>query len=165
MNEENKEESCLDNLKKEYNKFKEKYKLPEFLELNKIFDIEEVETDTDFLLRKIRRVISDKTAGYLRFVEIILNPANAPMFFFKLIKKLDEEDKKKLTELHEILGNFEIKIISLDLEYNEEKEAEAIKEILNVFNNKIRIELLKIIKKFSNGDSVSKDKETGSYFG
>src|SRR4030042_4845830 len=95
----------LDKLKQEYGKFKDKYNLPEFSELNKVFDIEDICTDTDFLLRKIRRTISEKVSGLLRFIEIILNPTNAPIFIFKLIKKMDEEDKKQLSEIYEILGS------------------------------------------------------------
>jgi hypothetical protein len=89
---------CLDELKKEYEKHKKKYNLPEFTDLNKLFDIEDVSIDTEFLLRKIRRSVSEKVAGYLRFIEIILNPSNAPIFFFKLVKKLDNDDKEAFTK-------------------------------------------------------------------
>src|SRR4030042_2786536 len=94
----------LDKLKQEYNKFKDKYNLPEFFELNKVFDIEDICTDTYFLLRKIRESVSEKISGLLKFIEIILNPTNAPIFIFNLIKKMNEDDKKQLSEIYEILG-------------------------------------------------------------
>ncbi len=152
-------------LKEKYKIFKKKYNLPEFSELNKLFDIEDIDVETDFLLRKIRRIISDRIAAYLRFIEIILNPSNAPMFFFKLIKKLDNTDKEVLTELHEILGNFEIEIISLDLDYNEEKEALFINKTVEMFNNEIRTKLLKTADKMSNGVNAKNIKDSQSYFG
>ena len=155
----------LDELKKKYNEFREKYGLPEFLELNKIFDIEEIDNETDFLLRKLRRIISDRIAGYLRFVEIIVNPSNAPMFLFKLIKKLGEEDKKQLNEIQETLGECEVEIIRLDLDYNEEKEVEFIKKAYNLFTQEISKKLLVVVEKMGNGKSNEEKKEKGSYFG
>jgi len=163
MAEEN--ENCLENLKEEYQKFKEKYGLPDFSELNKFFDIEEIDSETEFLLRKIRRVVSDRIAGYLRFTEIILNPSNAPMFFFKLIKKLDEDDKKQLTDIHEVLGKFELELVKLDLGYNEESEAKFIKKIYEVFSEDISKKLLVIVEKMGNGKGHEKKENSGSYFG
>jgi len=162
------EENCLEKLKEEYGLIKEKYEFPEFLELNKVFDIEDIDSETDFLLRRIRRVISDRTAGYLRFVEIILNPSNSPMFFFKLINKLDEEDKKQLREINEKLGGFELEIVKLDLDYNEEKEADFIKKIYQSFNEEISKKLLEIVEKMCNGKGKEKGEgkeNQGSYFG
>ena len=158
----------LEELKQAYNQFKDKYDLPEFFDINKVFDIEDIDIETEFLLRKVRRIVSDKIAGYLRFVEIILNPSNAPMFFFKLIKKLGEEDKKQLTEIYEQLSKFELEIIRLDLDYNEDKEAEFIKKVYDVFSNEISKKLLDIVEKMGNGKDSKEKKEKeskSSYFG
>jgi hypothetical protein len=162
-----KEDRCLnlEKLRNEYDKFKDKYSLPEFTKLNEMFDIEEVDYDTEFLLRKIRRVMSDRISGYLRFIELVLNPSNAPMFFFKLIKKLEEKDKNTLNELYEFLSKFEIEIIAFDLEYNEKNEADFIKKSHNIFKEDISKRLLKIIKKMSNGSESEKVEEKRSYFG
>lgn len=149
----------LSKLKEEYEKLRKKYGLPEFYELNKHFDIEETEIETDFLLRKLRRTIAERIAGYSRFADIILNPSNAPMFFFKLIKKLDNKDKEALTEIYEVLGNIEVEILALDLDYSEEKEAEFIKKVFEIFDRQIRLRLLEIIKKIGNGDSYEKKRE------
>ena len=157
--------SGLEELRKEYGVFREKYDLPEFSDMNKAFDIEEIDSDTEFLLRKIRRAVSERVAGYLRFVEVILNPSNAPMFFFKLIKKLGEEDKKQLTEIHEDLGKFELEVIKLDLNYDEEKEVEFIKKIYDVFNEKVSKKLLDVAEKMGNGVGKEKKVESESYFG
>lgn len=157
--------SNMDELKEEYNKLKEKHSLPEFYELNKLFDIEEIDTETEFLLRKIRRVVSERIASYLRFIELILNPSNAPMFFFKLIKRLESNDRDELTKIYEKLGNFELDVISLDLEYNEEKEAIFIKKVFDIFNNEARLSLLGVINKLSLENNDSKKIFNGSYFG
>ncbi len=154
----------LERLKEEYSKFKERFNLPEFLELNKLFDIEDAETETDFLLRKIRRIISERISAYSRFIEIILNPSNAPLFFFKLVKKLDSNDKEILGGIYEILGDIEVATISLDLDYNEKKEAEFIDKMFHIFRDEIKEKFLKIIEKLSGGND-NNIKPNGSYFG
>ena len=163
----NKGDFCLniEKLRNEYEKLKNNYALPEFLELNKTFDIEEIEPETEFLLRKIRRYISEKIGGYMRFIEILLNPSNAPMFFFKLIKKLDNSDKEALSVMYDTLGRIELETISLDLEYDEKKEALFIRKLHDVFNQEIKKELLKILKKLENGEDNRKKESNGSYFG
>jgi len=153
----------LDELKKQYEVFRQNYGLPEFSELNEIFDIEEIDVETDFLLRKIRRVVSERIVGYLRFFEIILNPANAPMFAFKMIKKLEEKDKQNLGEVYEKLGTLEFELVKLDLEYSEEKEVEFIKKVHKTFLS-LRKDILVIVNKMLNGGK-GEEKERGSYLG
>ena len=147
-----------------YKPLKEKYQLPEFSELNKLFDIEEIDPETEFLLRKIRRTISDKIGNYLRFTEIVLNPSNAPMFFFKILKKLTQEDKEALSKIYEQLGSSELKMLSLDVEYDEQKEADFINEMYKTFTQEIKKEFLKVIEKLNNGEDNSV-KVNGSYLG
>ena len=159
-----KEPSPLESLKKQYKELKKKHDLPEFSELNELFDIEEVDIETEFLLKKIRITISEKLTAYIRFIEIILNPSNAPIFFFKLVKKLDGDDKENLANIYEILSNFELENISLDLDYSEKKEAEFITNTYDTFNNQIKKDFLLIIEKLKNGEENSK-KINGSYFG
>ena len=159
-----KSENSLSELIKKYNQLKEKYNLPEFSELNETFDIEEIDSETELILRKIRKNIGEKMANYSRFTEIILNPSNAPIFFFKILKKLDNADKDSLSKIYEILGNYELKSLSLDIDYNEKNEAEFIKESYNIFNKNIKNELLKIIEKLNSPEENSQ-KINGSYFG
>ncbi len=155
----------LEELKQKYAVFGEKYDLPGFSELNVFFYIEDLEAcETEFFLRKIRKIISERVAGYLRFFEIILNPSNAPIFFFKLIKKLDKEDKESLNKIYEELGNLEVEVVKLDLDYAEEKEAEFIKKIFSFFS-KIKGDVLGIVDKMVNSGSGNFKKESGSYFG
>jgi len=158
------EEKSLKELKDKYNKLKSKYNLPEFTELNKLFDIEDIEVETEFLLKKTRRKILEKIIDYLRFLDLILNPSNAPIFFFRLIKKLEKEDRDVIINIYEKLGNFEVSSISLDLNYSEEKEAEFIKEIFKVFNQEIKKDFLRVIEKLNFSEENFK-KINGSYFG
>lgn len=125
------EECCwsLEKLKKEYEKLKARYNLPSFQDMNKDFEIEKLqERETDLLIREVRRLMVEKNSAYLRFIEMFMNPGNAPMFFFSLVKNMDHVDKKVLEELYGEIGKFEILSLKLDNEYNEEKESEFIKK-------------------------------------
>jgi len=125
------EECCLGlaELKKQYEKLRKKYNLPSFEALNQDFEIEKLqERETELLLREIRRNMIDKNLAYLRFVEMFLNPTNAPMFFLALTKTLSNGDKKTIEELYAELGKNELKSVARDNEYDENEEAKFIKK-------------------------------------
>ncbi len=118
----------LESLKKKYDNERAKHSLPSFAQLNEQFEIERIaDHETDMLLREVRKAITEKAVAFLRFLELMLNPSNAPFFMFTIIKNLNGTDKKVVEQIYEKLCEFEIKAISLDLRYNEEKEAEFIK--------------------------------------
>lgn len=154
----------LNELISKYNILKVKYNLPEFSKLNELFDIEEISPETELLLKKIRKSIEEKISEYTRFIEIILNPSNATIFFFKILKKLDGSDRETLSGIYDKLSKFELKTISLDIKYKEENEAEFINESYNIFNKEMKEELLKIIEKLSNGEENSTS-FNGNYLG
>ena len=123
------DKSTLEKLKENYAEVEKKHRLPSFEELNREFQIEKIcESETDFLLREIRKYMAEKFSNYLRFVEAVLNPSSASMFVFSFIKSLTIEDKKLLESVGKKLMGIEVDSIELDVEYSEEKEVEFIKK-------------------------------------
>jgi len=154
----------LSELKQRYKKLQEKYKLPDFEEMNQEFYIEKIaELETDFLTREIRRFIADKIYNYLRFIETILNPANAPMFIFSVIKSMTLEDKKKFNDIYEKLAEIDIELIKLDIESSEKKDAEFINNVY-ISWKEIKKELIDVVGRLKKGKSEEKDRGSG-YFG
>lgn len=158
-------ESDLEKLKKDYKKIQKKYALPDFEKLNQDFQIEKAaEVETDFLIREIRRFMAEKFSNYLRFIETILNPVNAPMFVFSIIKTLGIEEKKRLTEVYKKLAKIEISLIELDIEFSEIKDAKFVKDAYKIWQE-VREDLLKTIyaieKNWDNKFEVDKK----GYFG
>lgn len=153
----------VEELKQEYDLLRKKYQLPGFSDLNKLFDIEDIDIDSELLLRKIRRMISDKIAGYMRLTEILLNPSNAPLYFLNLIKKLDNKDRENLSRVYETLGRFELELVALDLDYSEEREAKFIKKCFKMFNDEIKISLLNVVEKLKSENKSKKSER--DYFG
>ena len=160
-----KKEFSLEAVKKDYTKLQKKYSLPSFKKLNEDFQIEKVaENETDYLLREIRKAIADKLYNYLRFTETLLNPVNAPMFIFSIIKVIETDKKKKLNEIYKKLAKSEVRLIETDLAYSEKKEAEFINESYKLWQE-LKEDLLDIIENVKrNWDNKLEGKSKG-YFG
>lgn len=158
-------ESSLEEMKKDYEKLQKKYGLPSFKELNEEFDIEKAaEHETECLIREIRKLVMEKVIAYLRFIEMLLNPSNAPLFFFALVKGLTASDKRILDKLYDKLGSFELEVIELDCNYNEKAEAEFIKKILLEWKD-VREEMLNLIEVLKRNWNQKSKKDERGYFG
>ena len=160
-----KEESKLKILKENYKKIQAQHNLPSFEKLNEDFQIERIaEIETDFLIREVRKYVADRLSNYLRSIEGILNPSNAPMFVFSIIKAIDSNDKKKFAEIYKKLSEIELELIELDIEFSEKKEAEFIKNSYKGWQE-IKKELLEIVASIKkNWDNKSEANGRG-YFG
>lgn len=155
----------LDEVKAQYKTLQNKYNLPDFDLLNQEFSIEKIaETRTEVLTKEIRRFIADKIFNYLRFIETLLNPANAPMFIFSVIKSLTSEDKKRLTDIYGKLSEIDLELIKLDLESSEEKDVEFIKQVYNSWQE-IKRNLIPIVGKLKNIKDNNEEKSDTRYFG
>ena len=160
-----KKEHDLDKLKLDYEKLRRKYDLPSFKDMNEDFSIERVaEVETDLLMREIRKMVADRLYNYLRFIEGILNPTNAPMFVFSIIKALGKEEKDKFSEMYKKLAKMEIVLFEIDVDFSEEKESEFIKDSYNLWQEikKEAIEIIGVVKKNWDNKSEVRGKD---YFG
>jgi hypothetical protein len=159
------EESNMDKLKKQYSEIQNKYGLPSFEEMNQDFNIERAsDMEIELLVREVRKYMSDKLQNYMRFVETILNPSNASIFIFSIIKTIKEEDKKKLSDIYKKLSRYEVDLIELDVQYNEEKEANFIKEFFKVWQE-VKKDMLSIVKVIKDNWDKESEKNPKAYFG
>lgn len=158
------EKSCLEELKESYLVIKEKYSLPSFEELNNDFNIEKIsENETEILVREVRKYIADKLSTYLRFIEGLLHPVNAPMFVFSVVKTLNEKDKEKLTEIYKKLAKREVELLELDISFEEEKEAKFIRETY-VEWQEIKGDLLSIVGSIKSNWDNKVERNGAGYF-
>lgn len=154
----------LDELMKKYAPFEKKYKLPSFGKLNEDFDVEKAqEKETQFVLREIRREVTDKVAAFLRFFELFLNPQAAPLFVLGMLKNLTLHEKDVIMKIYKELVALEIEAVNLDITYKEEEEARFIKETFKRWQI-LKPELEKIGKALSKMQ-VKPNKSKKSYFG
>ena len=133
--------------------------------MNEDFHIEKIaENDTELLPVEIRRWMWEKFSNYMRLLEGILNPVNVPMFIFSIIKTLNPEEKKNISEVYKKLMKEEIKIIRLDLDFNESKEAEFIKESYKIWQE-IKKELSQIFSEVEKRGGTKTEENSRGYFG
>ena len=158
------EKTGLSALKHEYEKKRKKYNLPTFSKLNETFDIEKIaDKETDFLVREIRRVISEKAAHILRFFELFLNPAGAPLFIMSALKDMDSSVGQVIEKIYKELTELEINSLELDLDYSEKNEAKFINNVMkewSKFQNSIKIVTNELRKAIHSENSRKK-----GYFG
>ena len=155
----------LAKLKEDYERLRKRHNLPSFKELNEDFQIEKAaETETEILIREVRRFVGDKLTNYLRFIDSLLNPVNVPMFVFSIIKLIDAEEKKRLSEIYKKLMKKEIKFIELDLEFNEEKEAQFIKDSYELWQE-MKKDMLKVMDKINKRWDDKFEANNKDYFG
>jgi hypothetical protein len=154
----------LKEFKSQYGSLASKYGLPDFKELNENFEIDRIERDVDFLLREIRKAMMDKIVSYIRLVEMMLNPSQAPPMFMMFVKNISEGDKKVMEAVYQSFIELELRSLKLEIDYVEESEAKAIKHIIDVWHG-IKPDLrslIGIMEKNWGGPSEKKDK---GYFG
>lgn len=159
-----KKDSYLDELKKNYLKVQKKHNLPSFDELNREFHIEKISEESDYLIREIRKFIAEKFSNYLRFIETLLNPVSPPIFIYSVIKSFGEKERMNLNEIYKKLAKNEVFLIELDLNFDEEKEAQFIKESYKIWKD-IKKDLLKIIEVIKKNWDSKSEVNGKNYFG
>jgi len=124
-------EKTLIDIKKEYEKIKQKYGLPSFEEMNNEFEIERLqERDSDLFIRRLRRNMVEKVVHMLKFLEIMINPSSAPIFIHDIIGSINDETKKVIEKLYEEGCKIEMRSFALELISTEKDEIEFIKYVL-----------------------------------
>lgn len=162
---EKKEAQDLTKLKLDYKKLQDKHNLPDFDRMNEEFSVEKLsETETDFLIREVSKVMAEKFSNYLRFVELIINPANSPIFIFSLIKSMTENEKKILSDIYKELAKMELEMIELDVSYSEKKEADFINSSYKKWVV-MKDDFLKVIEKIKSNWDAKNEKNNNGYFG
>lgn len=149
----------------EFEELREKFNLPNLESLGEDFDIEKsFEKESSFLLREMRRIMTEKTSSVLHLFENLINPSSPPIFIFSGLKKLNEEDKKKIKNIYKILAKIQIKSMKCDSIYSENSEAELIKNVFDEWK-KIKQDIFSILEKFEFALEEENNSSNKSYFG
>ena len=155
----------LERIKGQYAVLQKKYKLPSFDELNNDFDIEKLqERESDHLLKLVRMTIIEKVAAIVRFLEVFLNPSEAPtpLFIYALLKNTKIEVRKEIEVLYKELSRVELSSISLDIDHDEKEEAIFVAEFYKMWLRD-KTKLKEITMKL--GMNWNKDSKVRNYLG
>ncbi|MBS3088012.1 hypothetical protein J4226_05455 [Candidatus Pacearchaeota archaeon] len=148
----------------EYEELKLKHNLPDFKALAEDFDIEKIaDKETIFLAREVRRAINEKVTAYIHLFETLINPTSPPMFVFKILKNMSEQEKEQIQEFYKVLSKTQIEIMKLDTVYSEKDEVKFINKTFKVWQE-MKTKIYSLFASFEinfENDDISKKR---SYF-
>jgi len=154
------------NLKKEYEKYQNKYSLPDYdgiddeFELLYITDIAEIK----FPLRFMRRRMNDKLVWICNIIQSIIQPNPSSIINLEESNFFSKENKIHLSNILRELMQIERRSLALDINQNEKEDAELIKEIYKVYK-KLKPDINKISEKMLECWKTERKLEKGHYFG
>lgn len=163
--ESNKEHMNLEDLKEQYSLLRTKYALPDFKLLNENFEIENIDVgETELLIKVIRKHITEKIFYILRSLETFINPQNAPLFMFDIIKTFTDAEKQMIKDLYSKIAKYEVEAFGLEASYNENSEAEFVRKFGNEWP-KISESLTKIYLAMNKSNKKDSKTSSKSYLG
>ena len=130
-------------MKTEFENLKKKYNLPSFDDLNKEFQIDDIENENS-ILKEIRGKILEKSNTYAKFLEDLLQPDTTPSSFYECTILNSENEKKTVFELYKKLMIIDRAGLETNLLSSDELEAEFIKKTYEEWL-KIKQKLLEIV--------------------
>lgn len=155
------------NIKEEYERFVKKYNLPSYEKLDNEFELLYFTNiiEISHLLRFVRRRINDRIAAFTALLHGFLQPNPGSLINLEEANFLNEDEKKKVLVLIKELMDLERKNSLLDINFDEKKDAEFIKEAVNKWFE-LKKEIFKILNKVKNGwEAKVKEEGKEHYFG
>ena len=150
-------------VKKRYEVFMEKYKLPSFEELDSEFEISAIDSES-FLLREVRARVSDKVGEVGSLVEAVLHPETNLVDLYES-RIFDEQEKNELFELYKKLMAADRNLAELSVLNDEELDAAFIKSFSAEWK-KLKPELVKFIRKLREAwEKETDEREVAGYMG
>lgn len=116
-------------MNKEYNTLQKKYKLPNYEDLDRDFQISSMD-EKDNLIRSIVRHIYDNYDFFTRLLGEIIQP-DTSISSMKEASELSLQERTLILEIHRKMMHTIKGLIELNLDYSEKAAAEQIKETYN----------------------------------
>ncbi len=122
-----KEESNLEQLKKEYERLRTKYKLPAFDDFDREFEIRKIDHEL-CLPHELRRAINHRLQGFAEWFEPVLNPHSGSLHSIIETKIFEKQELEPMFLLYKKLWSFVHEGLYASLQ-SEEKEIEFVKRV------------------------------------
>lgn len=122
----------LEDLAKEYNSFSKKEHLPEFEELDDLFEIRAIDLERGNLVNSVIRVMMSTINNHLDLIYPVINPNPSSLYSMILHSSITEKDKEKVTRLYTTLVQVQLEGTKALLGSNKEK-AEYINKVHKLY--------------------------------
>ena len=152
-------------MKKEYEKIRKKFDLPDFEVLNTEFEIITIEPD-GFLLREIKRKINERLSSACEMLTKMIQPETTSLVDLYEYRCFDDAAKKQIFELFSRIMYLKRKINESELLLDSEKDAAIIKEAAETWP-KLRKQMIPFVKELEIcwETTPESDKELKEYLG
>ena len=154
-------------LKEEFDKLKKNYKMPNYEDLDREFELLYVTKleEIKFPLRFIRRRITDKISWFCNMLQNIIQPNPGSLISLEESKFFTDKDRQKIIVVLKELMNIERESLMLEVAFNEKEDAEFINNLYNKWD-KIRKDIAYFTEALKKGwkEEVKKE-EKEHYFG
>lgn len=127
-----------------YGDLVKKYSLPNFGALNLDFEVEKLDKDTDHILRAFRKIMMEKVVNSMGFLEMLVNPINAPRMYLPFIRTMTVDDKKIIDSLYMRMAELSLLSLDLEVESSEKREALLLSQVFNAWQ-KIKPDFKKLL--------------------
>ena len=148
-------------VEKEYEKLK--YKLPNFKELDSEFEVSFIK-EKEFLLRGIRRRVTEKIILSCRIIESLIYPTQSNIITAIESKELSEEQKKKMDYLYKKFMIFERESLRLDIDPSDKGDVDYINDVFNKWI-KFKKDMIKIVEFMKDSWIKEEKSDKNNYFG
>lgn len=118
----------LKEIKREYEKVKDKYNLPDFDQLNLEFEFKPMQEDTS-VIKHVSRRMGEKVVYFSRSIDAILFSFGNSIVLNYENKMLTDKEKDNITELHKKIMFFDRSIWVLEINGDEEAYVKFIKDL------------------------------------
>lgn len=137
----------------DYDKLKQKYRLPDI----EIIDFElEIDKESKFILREIRRKSHEKLENFAKLLEGILQPETSSFSEMCEINSFSEAEKTSIMKVYSRIMKLSRRAVEVALITTEETDAQFVKELFEEWKS-IKEGMLEIAKKMK--ESWGKDSE------
>jgi hypothetical protein len=151
-------------LKEKYHKLKDKYSLPDYIEINKDFDIEDLNDDSDILLQKVRIKIYEKMDYFAHLLSFSIQPDTELSDMYES-KYIDDDTREAAFVVYKTILRL-LRLSSLvAIDNSDEENAKFIKEAYKAWQE-LKPELKEHLRKLVDTWNIDRDVKTElSYFG
>jgi len=154
----------MEDIKREYQKYAEKYKLPNYNDIDLDFEISTIDKKK-FLLREIRRKILDKIDGIKDILEGVIQPDTNSFQSMYESRMFSEEERNEIYKIYKSLMILSRKATLVNLRADQKEEADFIKGMFDEWQ-KLKQKLIKYLSKIKeNWEKETSVKEDLGYLG
>ena len=151
-------------IKDTYEKLKKRFDLPDYSEVNNELEVSSLESE-DFLLRQVRKKISERIESITTELGSILQPSAESLVDMHECRFFDDKEKKRMVDIYKKLMILRRHALEADVEHDDKADAAVINEFFKAWKE-LKKDVLSFIRKMKScWEKETEMEEKLEYFG